>query len=110
LRFTGRDARAFAWWRNTEAQASSDRRHADPIYTDKLELTRQRRADAGRPKRPQRVPLRQSKHRFEKSLKAQRKTHAVKNNGDKSSFECRSSSPQLPAARIPRIHRDAGAA
>jgi aconitate hydratase A / 2-methylisocitrate dehydratase len=58
----------------------------DPIYTDKLELDLATvEATLAGPKRPQdRVPLRQAKASFEKSLEgAARKNVAVRNNGDK---------------------------
>jgi aconitate hydratase len=58
----------------------------DPIYTDKLELDLATvEATLAGPKRPQdRVPLRQSKTMFEKSLEgAAPKSVAVRNNGDK---------------------------
>src|ERR1700680_288825 len=58
----------------------------DPIYTDKLELDLATvEATLAGPKRPQdRVPLRQSKSSFEKSLEGAAQKHvAVRNNGDK---------------------------
>jgi len=58
----------------------------DPIYTDKLELDLATvEATLAGPKRPQdRVPLRQSKSMFEKSLEGSAQKHvAVRNNGDK---------------------------
>jgi aconitate hydratase len=58
----------------------------DPIYTDKLELDLATvEATLAGPKRPQdRVPLRQSKSMFEKSLEGTAQKHvAVRNNGDK---------------------------
>jgi aconitate hydratase len=58
----------------------------DPIYTDKLELDLATvEATLAGPKRPQdRVPLRQSKSMFEKSLEGAAQKHvAVRNNGDK---------------------------
>jgi aconitate hydratase len=58
----------------------------DPIYTDKLELDLATvEATLAGPKRPQdRVPLRQSKSMFEKSLEGVAQKHvAVRNNGDK---------------------------
>src|ERR1700716_607633 len=58
----------------------------DPIYTDKLELDLASvEPTLAGPKRPQdRVPLRQSKASFEKSLEGTAQKHiAVKNNGDK---------------------------
>jgi len=81
----------------------------DPIYTDKLELDLASvEPTLAGPKRPQdRVPLRQSKASFEKSLEGTAQKHiAVKNNGDKFELRmARSSSPQLPAARIHRTRR-----
>src|SRR6202521_683467 len=58
----------------------------DPMYTDKLELDLATvEATLAGPKRPQdRVPLRQSKASFEKSLEGAAQKHvAVRNNGDK---------------------------
>src|SRR5271165_4905959 len=58
----------------------------DPMYTDKLELDLASvEPTLAGPKRPQdRVPLRQSKASFEKSLEGTAQKHiAVKNNGDK---------------------------
>src|SRR6202049_4461002 len=58
----------------------------DPIYTDKLELDLATvEATLAGPKRPQdRVPLRQSKASFEKSLEGAAQKHIpVRNNGDK---------------------------
>jgi aconitate hydratase len=87
LRFTGRDAaRVRLVEEYTKAQGIF-RTDAtpDPIYTDKLELDLASvEPTLAGPKRPQdRVPLRQSKAAFEKSLEgtAQKKV-AVKNNGD----------------------------
>ena len=59
---------------------------ADPMYTDKLELDLATvEATLAGPKRPQdRVPLRQSKAAFEKSLEGSAQKHvAVRKNGDK---------------------------
>jgi aconitate hydratase len=58
----------------------------DPMYTDKLELDLATvEATLAGPKRPQdRVPLRQSKASFEKSLEGAAQKHIpVRNNGDK---------------------------
>ena len=58
----------------------------DPMYTDKLELDLATvEATLAGPKRPQdRVPLRQSKASFEKSLEGAAQKHVpVRNNGDK---------------------------
>src|SRR6202790_3634227 len=58
----------------------------DPLYTDKLELDLASvEATLAGPKRPQdRVPLRQSKASFEKSLEGAAQKHVpVRNNGDK---------------------------
>jgi len=58
----------------------------DPIYSDKLELDLSTvEATLAGPKRPQdRVPLRQSKASFEKSMEGTAQKHvAVRNNGDK---------------------------
>src|ERR1700676_1660164 len=88
LRFTGRDtARVRLVEQYTKAQGIF-RTDAtpDPIYTDKLELDLASvEPTLAGPKRPQdRVPLRQSKASFEKSLDgAAQKNIAVKNNGDK---------------------------
>ncbi len=88
LRFTGRDAaRVRLVEEYTKAQGIF-RTDAtpDPIYTDKLELDLASvEPTLAGPKRPQdRVPLRQSKAAFEKSLEgAAQKNVAVKNNGDK---------------------------
>jgi aconitate hydratase len=87
LRFTGRDAaRVRLVEEYTKAQGIF-RTDAtpDPIYTDKLELDLASvEPTLAGPKRPQdRVPLRQSKAAFEKSLEgAAQKKVAVKNNGD----------------------------
>src|SRR3982075_3012069 len=88
LRFTGRDtARVRLVEGYTKAQGIF-RTDAtpDPIYTDKLELDLASvEPTLAGPKRPQdRVPLRQSKASFEKSLEGTAQKHiAVKNNGDK---------------------------
>src|SRR6202158_4564157 len=88
LRFTGRDAaRVRLVEEYTKAQGIF-RTDAtpDPIYTDKLELDLASvEPTLAGPKRPQdRVPLRQSKSMFEKSLEgATQKRVAVRNNGDK---------------------------
>src|ERR1700689_1719665 len=88
LRFTGRDAaRVRLVEEYTKAQGIF-RTDAtpDPIYTDKLELDLASvEPTLAGPKRPQdRVPLRQSKASFEKSLDGAAQKHiAVKNNGDK---------------------------
>ena len=88
LRFTGRDAaRVRLVEEYTKAQGIF-RTDAtpDPIYTDKLELDLASvEPTLAGPKRPQdRVPLRQSKASFEKSLEGAAQKHvAVKNNGDK---------------------------
>ncbi len=88
LRFTGRsETRARLVEEYTKAQGIF-RTDAtpDPMYTDKLELDLATvEATLAGPKRPQdRVPLRQSKASFEKSLEgAAQKKVAVQNNGDK---------------------------
>src|SRR6202162_4201252 len=88
LRFTGRDnTRVRLVEEYTKAQGIF-RTDAtpDPIYTDKLELDLASvEPTLAGPKRPQdRVPLRQSKASFEKSLEGTAQKHiAVKNNGDK---------------------------
>src|ERR1700674_4626912 len=88
LRFTGRDtARVRLVEEYTKAQGLF-RTDAtpDPIYTDKLELDLASvEPTLAGPKRPQdRVPLRQSKASFEKSLEGAAQKHiAVRNNGDK---------------------------
>src|ERR1700675_4152426 len=88
LRFTGRpEARVRLVEEYTKAQGIF-RTDAtpDPIYTDKLELDLASvEPTLAGPKRPQdRVPLRQSKASFEKSLEGTAQKHiAVKNNGDK---------------------------
>ena len=87
LRFTGRDAaRVRLVEEYTKAQGIF-RTDAtpDPIYTDKLELDLASvEPTLAGPKRPQdRVPLRQAKTAFEKSLEGAAQKHvAVKNNGD----------------------------
>jgi aconitate hydratase len=87
LRFTGRtDARVRLVEEYTKAQGIF-RTDAtpDPAYTDKLELDLATvEATLAGPKRPQdRVPLRQSKASFEKSLEgAAQKQVAVRKNGD----------------------------
>jgi aconitate hydratase len=88
LRFTGR---AQARVRLVEEYAKAQgifRTDAtpDPIYTDKLELDLATvEATLAGPKRPQdRVPLRQSKASFEKSIEGTAQKHVpVRNNGDK---------------------------
>jgi aconitate hydratase len=88
LRFTGRsEARVHLVEEYTKAQGIF-RTDAtpDPMYTDKLELNLATvEATLAGPKRPQdRVPLRQSKESFEKSLEGAAQKHiAVRNNGDK---------------------------
>jgi aconitate hydratase len=88
LRFTGRSpARVRLVEEYTKAQGIF-RTDAtpDPIYTDQLELDLATvEATLAGPKRPQdRVPLRQSKASFEKSLEGAAQKHvAVRNNGDK---------------------------
>ena len=88
LRFTGRDAaRVRLVEEYTKAQGIF-RTDAtpDPIYTDTLELDLATvEPTLAGPKRPQdRVPLRQSKASFEKSLEGAAQKHvAVQNNGDK---------------------------
>jgi aconitate hydratase len=88
LRFTGRtEARVRLVEEYSKAQGIF-RTDAtpDPIYTDKLELDLATvEATLAGPKRPQdRVPLRQSKSMFEKSLEGAAQKHvAVRNNGDK---------------------------
>jgi aconitate hydratase len=88
LRFTGRtETRVRLVEEYTKAQGIF-RTDAtpDPIYTDKLELDLATvEATLAGPKRPQdRVPLRQSKASFEKSLEGTAQKHvAVRNNGDK---------------------------
>jgi aconitate hydratase len=87
LRFTGRTgARVRLVEEYTKAQGIF-RTDAtpDPMYTDKLELDLASvEATLAGPKRPQdRVPLRQSKASFEKSLEGAAQKHvAVRNNGD----------------------------
>src|SRR6202158_1343695 len=88
LRFTGRtETRVRLVEEYTKAQGIF-RTDAtpDPIYTDKLELDLATvEATLAGPKRPQdRVPLRQSKSMFEKSLEGSAHKHvAVRNNDDK---------------------------
>jgi aconitate hydratase len=88
LRFTGRtETRVRLVEEYTKAQGIF-RTDAtpDPIYTDKLELDLATvEATLAGPKRPQdRVPLRQSKSMFEKSLEGTAQKHvAVRKNGDK---------------------------
>jgi aconitate hydratase len=88
LRFTGRtETRVRLVEEYTKAQGIF-RTDAtpDPIYTDKLELDLATvEATLAGPKRPQdRVPLRQSKASFEKSMEGAAQKHiAVRNNGDK---------------------------
>jgi aconitate hydratase len=88
LRFTGRDnTRVRLVEEYTKAQGIF-RTDAtpDPIYTDKLELDLATvEPTLAGPKRPQdRVPLRQSKAAFEKSMEGTAQKHVpVKNNGDK---------------------------
>jgi len=100
LRFTGRDdARVRLVEEYTKAQGIF-RTDAtpDPIYTDKLELDLATvEPTLAGPKRPQdRVPLRQSKAMFEKSLEgAAKKNISVKNNGD--SFELANGSVVITA-------------
>jgi aconitate hydratase len=88
LRFTGRtEARVRLVEEYAKAQGIF-RTDAtpDPMYTDKLELDLATiEATLAGPKRPQdRVPLRQSKASFEKSLEGAAQKHVpVRNNGDK---------------------------
>ncbi len=88
LRFTGRsETRARLVEEYTKAQGIF-RTDAtpDPMYTDKLELDLATvEATLAGPKRPQdRVPLRQSKASFEKSMEGAPQKHiSVKENGDK---------------------------
>jgi aconitate hydratase len=88
LRFTGRnDTRVRLVEEYSKAQGIF-RTDAtpDPMYTDKLELDLATvEATLAGPKRPQdRVPLRQSKASFEKSLEGAAQKHVpVRNNGDK---------------------------
>jgi aconitate hydratase len=88
LRFTGRDAARVRLVEEYSKAQGIFRTDAtpDPIYTDKLELDLASvEPTLAGPKRPQdRVPLRQSKASFEKSLEGTAQKHiAVKNNGDK---------------------------
>jgi aconitate hydratase len=88
LKFTGRDnSRVRLVEEYTKAQGifRTDTT-PDPIYSDKLELDLASvEPTLAGPKRPQdRVPLRQSKASFEKSMEGTaQKNVAVKNNGDK---------------------------
>src|ERR1700719_937967 len=88
LRFTGRDnarVRLVEEYSKAQGLFRTDAT-PDPIYTDKLELDLASvEPTLAGPKRPQdRVPLRQSKASFEKSLEGTAQKHvAVKNNGDK---------------------------
>src|SRR5713226_6730067 len=88
LRFTGRTeprVRLVEEYTKTQGIFRTDAT-PDPIYTDKLELDLASvEPTLAGPKRPQdRVPLRQSKASFEKSLEGTAQKHvAVKNNGDK---------------------------
>src|ERR1700686_4359400 len=88
LRFTGRDAaRVRLVEEYTKAQGIFRTDSTpDPIYSDKLELDLASvEPTLAGPKRPQdRVPLRQSKASFEKSMEGTAQKHiAVKNNGEK---------------------------
>src|SRR3984885_376006 len=88
LRFTGRTAERVRLVEEYTKAQGIFRTDAtpDPIYTDKLELDLASvEATLAGPKRPQdRVPLRQSKTMFEKSLDGAAPKHiAVRNNGDK---------------------------
>jgi aconitate hydratase len=88
LRFTGRDAarvRLVEEYCKAQGIFRTDAT-PDPIYSDKLELDLASvEPTLAGPKRPQdRVPLRQAKASFEKSLEGAAQKHiAVKNNGDK---------------------------
>jgi aconitate hydratase len=88
LRFTGRSearVRLVEEYTKTQGIFRTDAT-PDPIYTDKLELDLATvEATLAGPKRPQgRVPLRQAKAAFEKSLEgAGHKNVAVRNNGDR---------------------------
>ncbi|HEV2523084.1 MAG TPA: aconitate hydratase AcnA [Candidatus Acidoferrales bacterium] len=88
LRFTGRNeerVRLVEVYTKAQGLFRTDAT-PDPIYTDKLELDLATvEATLAGPKRPQdRVPLRQAKASFEKSLEgAGHKNVAVRNNGDK---------------------------
>ena len=87
LRFTGRDAarvRLVDEYCKAQGIFRTDAT-PDPIYTDKLELDLASvEPTLAGPKRPQdRVPLKQSKASFEKSLEGTAQKHvAVKDNGD----------------------------
>src|SRR5580693_4045385 len=88
LRFTGRDAQRIRLVEEYSKAQGIFRTDAtpDPIYTDKLELDLATvEATLAGPKRPQdRVPLRQSKASFEKSMEGAAQKHiAVRNHGDK---------------------------
>jgi aconitate hydratase A / 2-methylisocitrate dehydratase len=88
LRFTGRDdSRVRLVDEYTKAQGIFRTDSTpDPIYSDKLELDLASvEATLAGPKRPQdRVPLRQAKATFEKSLEGTaQKNIAVRNNGDR---------------------------
>jgi aconitate hydratase len=88
LRFTGRNQERVRLVEEYTKAQGIFRTDAtpDPIYTDKLELDLASvEPTLAGPKRPQdRVPLRQSKASFEKSLEGTAQKHvAVKNNGDK---------------------------
>src|ERR1700686_4409423 len=88
LRFTGRTearVRLVEEYSNAQGIFRTDAT-PDPMYTDKLELDLATvEATLAGPKRPQdRVPLRQSKASFEKSMEGTAQKHvAVRNNGDK---------------------------
>jgi len=88
LRFTGRTetrVRLVEEYTNAQGIFRTDAT-PDPIYSDKLELDLATvEATLAGPKRPQdRVPLRQAKASFEKSLEgAAHKNIAVRNNGDR---------------------------
>src|SRR6202790_461502 len=88
LRFTGRPetrVRLVEEYSKAQGIFRSDAT-PDPMYTDKLELDLATvEATLAGPKRPQdRVPLRQSKASFEKSLEGAAQKHVpVRNNGDK---------------------------
>src|SRR6202167_2511977 len=103
LRFTGRSAERVRLVEEYTKAQGIFRTDAtpDPMYTDKLELDLATvEATLAGPKRPQdRVPLRQSKASFEKSLEGVAQKHvAVRNNGDK--FEL--SNGSVVIAAIPR--------
>jgi aconitate hydratase len=88
LRFTGRSetrVRLVEEYTKTQGIFRTDAA-PDPVYTDKLELDLGTvEATLAGPKRPQdRVPLRQAKTSFEKSLEGAAQKHvAVRNNGDR---------------------------